>query len=88
MNSFQVDEHEFDWNPGLQGNILSAFFYGYFASPLVSGLIATTYGALWLLGLGVLTTGVFTLLIPVAARWSPWALFVVRICTGISCVSA
>jgi len=49
---------------------------------LPGGLLAERYGAKYVFGVGVFLTGVFSLLIPVAARASPEALIVVRVLTG------
>ncbi|XP_035211568.1 putative inorganic phosphate cotransporter isoform X1 [Stegodyphus dumicola] len=74
---------EFDWDSNTQGLILGSFFYGYVATQIPGGIIAEKYGAKWLFGVGVLITAVFTLLTPVAARLSVWALVVTRIIEGL-----
>ncbi|GFS35976.1 putative inorganic phosphate cotransporter [Trichonephila inaurata madagascariensis] len=78
-----VKSGEFDWDPQLQGLVLGAFFYGYVITQIPGGLIAEKYGAKWLYGAGMLLTTIFTLLTPIAARWSVWALVVARVIEGI-----
>ncbi|KAG8200779.1 hypothetical protein JTE90_006361 [Oedothorax gibbosus] len=75
---------QFNWSAAMQGHLLSAFFYGYLFTPLLAGAMASVYGALWVLGLGVLSAGIFTLLAPIAAQYGgPWALFAVRVGVGM-----
>ncbi|GIY75444.1 putative inorganic phosphate cotransporter [Caerostris extrusa] len=74
---------EFEWNSKVQGVVLGAFFYGYVITQVPGGLIAEKYGAKWLFGIGMLLTSLFTLLTPLAARWSVWALVVVRVIEGL-----
>ncbi|GFT26278.1 hypothetical protein NPIL_341881 [Nephila pilipes] len=63
--------------------VLGAFFYGYVITQIPGGFIAEKYGAKWLYGAGMLLTITFTLLTPVAARWSVWALVAARVMEGI-----
>ncbi|GFR00304.1 hypothetical protein TNCT_75011 [Trichonephila clavata] len=81
--SHSIPSGEFDWDPQLQGLVLGAFFYGYVITQIPGGLIAEKYGAKWLYGAGMLLTTIFTLLTPIAARWSVWALVVARVIEGI-----
>ncbi|KAG8200778.1 hypothetical protein JTE90_006360 [Oedothorax gibbosus] len=76
---------QFDWSSRMQGQLLSAFFYGYLLTPLIGGVFALRFDALWVLGLGVLAAGILTLLSPVAAQYGgPWALFATRVGIGIA----
>ncbi|GBM03547.1 Sialin [Araneus ventricosus] len=75
---------EFVWDSQLQGLVLGAFFYGYLVTQIPGGVLAEKYGAKWLLGIGILITSVFTLLTPLAARWSVWALVIARVIEGLS----
>ncbi|GIY87850.1 hypothetical protein CDAR_537611 [Caerostris darwini] len=74
---------EFEWDSKVQGVVLGAFFYGYVITQVPGGLIAEKYGAKWLFGIGMLLTSLVTLLTPLAARWSVWALVVVRVIEGL-----
>ena len=67
----------------LAGIVLGSFFYGYILTQIPGGWIATRYGGKVVFGVGVLTTTVLTLVTPLAARLSVWALVVVRILEGI-----
>ncbi|XP_064643627.1 sialin-like [Lineus longissimus] len=74
---------EFDWSPETQGVVLSSFFYGYVVMQIPGGLISERFGGKWPYGLGILTTGFLTLLIPLAARTSVNFLIVLRVLCGL-----
>ena len=74
---------EFDWDPKMQGFLLSSFFYGYLITQVPGGYLSSKYGGKNLFGLGILMTALFTLITPVTARWSPYALAVVRMFEGL-----
>ncbi|GFT28776.1 hypothetical protein NPIL_232411, partial [Nephila pilipes] len=74
---------EFDWDPSTQAMILGSFFYGYVLTQIPGGILAERYGAKWLFGIGVFITSFFTLLTPVAARWSVPFLIFVRVMEGL-----
>lgn len=67
----------------MQGLILAAFFYGYIFTQIPGGWLAERFGGKLLLGCGILTTSVLTLITPLAARWSVEALIAVRVLEGI-----
>jgi len=63
----ESDGGDYKWSEGLQGIILSAFFYGYVLTHLPGGILAEKFGGKWCLSLGILSTAIFTLL-------TPWAI--------------
>ena len=73
----------FDWGEREQGWLLGAFFYGYVATQIPGGRMAEKYGGKMLYGVGVLITAIFTLLTPLAANISIYALVLVRIMEGL-----
>ncbi|XP_065056219.1 sialin-like isoform X3 [Rhopilema esculentum] len=75
---------DFSWNTKEQGIILSSFFYGYIFTPIPSGYLAARFGGKNLFGGGILMTGLFTLLTPLAARMSIKFLIAVRVLQGLS----
>jgi ACS family sodium-dependent inorganic phosphate cotransporter-like MFS transporter 5 len=74
---------DFDWSPSLQGTILSAFFYGYVVTQIPGGYLSGRFGGKWFFGIGVLTTGIFTLLTPIAAQTNVYLFIVLRVLEGI-----
>ncbi|XP_065056224.1 sialin-like [Rhopilema esculentum] len=73
---------EFSWNTKEQGIILSSFFYGYIITQIPGGYLAAHFGGKTLFGGGILMTGLFTLLTPLAARISMHLLIAVRVLEG------
>ncbi len=63
--------------------MLSSFFYGYIVTQLPGGYLALKFGGKNLFGLGILSTAVFTLLTPVAARAGVAVLVALRILIGL-----
>ena len=57
------------------------------ASQIPAGILAERFGGKHIYGLGVLLTGVFNLLTPIAARTSLPVLYTVRVLTGLAEVS-
>lgn len=74
---------EFEWDSHTQGLVLGAFFYGYIITQIPGGILAEKYGAKWLFASGMLLTSISTLLTPLAARWSVWALVFARVIEGL-----
>lgn len=74
----------YDWSEELQGLILSSFYIGYIVTHVPGGLLAEKFGGKWTLGLGILSTAVFTLLTPLAIEQggSDW-LIVTRVLMGL-----
>ncbi|XP_053607254.1 putative inorganic phosphate cotransporter [Plodia interpunctella] len=73
-----------EWDQATQGLILSAFYYGYAATQVPGGYFAEKVGGKWTLGLGLLSTALFTFLTPVVTRagGATW-LFILRILQGM-----
>ncbi|KAF6202200.1 hypothetical protein GE061_004598 [Apolygus lucorum] len=73
----------YDWSEQTQGVILSAFYYGYIFTHIPGGLLAQRYGGKHTLGLGILSTGVLTMLTPWVADHGPTAMVILRILMGL-----
>lgn len=78
---------EFDWSETLQGHILGSFYYGYVVAQIPGGILAQKYGGKHVFGIGILLTGILTLLTPIAARMGPGYMITVRVLEGIGEVS-
>ncbi|KAI8435855.1 hypothetical protein MSG28_004071 [Choristoneura fumiferana] len=74
----------FKWDEKTQGLILSGFYYGYAATQVPGGYLAERFGGKWTLGIGLLSTALFTFLTPVVIRTggATW-LFILRILQGM-----
>ncbi|XP_012262453.2 putative inorganic phosphate cotransporter isoform X4 [Athalia rosae] len=74
----------YDWDESLQGLILSSFFWGYVLTHMPGGMLAEKFGGKYSLGLGILSTGIFTLVTPLAVDWGgATALIVLRFFMGM-----
>jgi len=58
---------EFDWDSKERAMVLSAFFYGYFTTQMLGGLLAPMVGAGRLFGLSICLNGLLMLFVP----WRP-----------------
>lgn len=87
MLSFALQDIDklYDWDETTQGLILSSFYYGYVLTHIPGGVLAEKFGGKYTLSLGILSTSIFTLLIPVVIQATDgnwiWVL-VLRICVG------
>ncbi|KAG7210886.1 hypothetical protein KM043_012367 [Ampulex compressa] len=79
-----VSSDVYDWDEYTQGIILSSFYWGYIVTHLPGGMMAERFGGKYSLGLGILSTAIFTLLTPVAVKkGGATALIVLRILMGL-----
>jgi MFS family permease len=72
------------WSETLQGHILGSFYYGYIATNINGGQLADMFGVRYLCAFVTLSSAILTLLTPVVAFWSPIALIVLRVITGLA----
>ena len=64
--------------------MLGAFFYGYMLTNFIGGRLAEHFGGRLVYGLGILCTGILTLLSPVCARLSTGLFVAVRLMEGLT----
>ncbi|XP_037376642.1 probable small intestine urate exporter isoform X2 [Talpa occidentalis] len=74
----------YDWDPKIQGIILSALNYGSLLAPIPSGYVAGIFGAKYVVGAGLVISSVLTLLSPLAADTGPTLFIVLRVVQGIA----
>lgn len=65
---------------------MAAYYYGYVATQLMGGRLSEVLGAKMVYGPGILISGVFTLLGPVAVRFNFYAFIALRVLTGAASV--
>ena len=63
---------------------MGVFSWGYMTSQIPAGIMAERFGGKYIFGFGILFTGIFNILTPLAARSSLPALYTVRVLTGIA----
>ncbi|XP_011152282.1 putative inorganic phosphate cotransporter isoform X2 [Harpegnathos saltator] len=79
-----ITSKRYHWKGETTGIILSSFYWGYVITHLPGGMLAERFGGKYSLGLGILSTAIFTLLTPVAVEWGEaTALIVLRILMGL-----
>ena len=84
---------QYHWSKAEKGFVLSSFFIGYLFGQIPGGWLATTYGGKYVFGVGVLTTSLLTMLLPLATCWDfhckntsdshLWSLITLRIFMGL-----
>ncbi|XP_030754320.1 putative inorganic phosphate cotransporter [Sitophilus oryzae] len=75
----------YEWDEKTQGLILSSFYWGYVITHLPGGILAEKFGGKYSLGLGILSTAIFTLITPfvIVATGGNWkALVALRVIEG------
>lgn len=60
-------QKKYSWSNEMEGRVLSSFFWGYLLGQIPGGLLASRWGGKQMFGLGVLSTGVMTMLLPFCA---------------------
>lgn len=67
-----------------RGIVLSAFFYGYTPSQLISAILCRRYGAKRILGIGAAGWSLFTFFTPIAASYGMKPLVLCRVLMGLT----
>ncbi|KAF2903420.1 hypothetical protein ILUMI_02773 [Ignelater luminosus] len=76
-------ERVYDWDEHTQGIVLSSFYWGYVLTHLPGGVLAEKFGGKYSLGLGILSTAIFTLITPAVVKAGDWPwLIVLRVFVG------
>ncbi|XP_046491031.1 putative inorganic phosphate cotransporter isoform X1 [Neodiprion pinetum] len=74
----------YEWDTYTQGVILSSFYWGYVFTQIPGGMLADKIGGKYVLGLGILTSAIFTLLTPVVVEaFDSTGLIVLRFLMGL-----
>jgi len=76
-------QNRFDWDEKTQGEILSSFYYGYILTHLPGGVLSQKFGGKHTMGLGILSTAVFTLMTPYVAYMGSRPLTILRFVEGL-----
>ncbi|KAE9524993.1 hypothetical protein AGLY_015043 [Aphis glycines] len=76
-------QNRFDWDKNTQGEILSSFYYGYILTHLPGGVLSQRFGGKHTMGLGILSTAIFTLITPYVAYMGSRPLTILRFVEGL-----
>ncbi|KAJ8320002.1 hypothetical protein KUTeg_001589 [Tegillarca granosa] len=75
---------EFDWDKTLRSSMLASFFYGYIVTQIPGGWLADKFGGKRVLGIAMLISSIATIILPVCARQSYIAVYVLRVILGLA----
>ncbi|KAJ6644335.1 Sialin [Pseudolycoriella hygida] len=76
---------KYSWTQEQQGMILSSFFVGYILTQVPGGLLAQNFGGKYVLGLGITTSALCSISVPLAAQYGGlYGIIVLRILMGAS----
>lgn len=67
----------------MQGFVLSAFYYGYIVTQIIGGYLSARFGGKLVFGTSAGITAFLTLITPISAIFSPYALIAVRVLVGL-----
>lgn len=76
-------DERFDWDEKTQGELLSAFYYGYIITHLPGGILSQKFGGKHTMGFGILSTAIFTLMTPYVAYMGSTPLTILRFVEGL-----
>ncbi|VDK19898.1 unnamed protein product, partial [Anisakis simplex] len=71
------------WPKSVQGQVLSAFFWGYFGSQILGGYLASRIGGKIVIAFTVIASSILTLLSPLAAFTNVYLFFALRVALGL-----
>lgn len=77
----------YEWSVVEQQLLIGAFFWGYFITTLPGGILSEWFGGRCVVGFALLLSGLLTAVTPIAAEISFWAVYSVRVITGLLNVS-
>ncbi|CAH0579081.1 unnamed protein product [Chrysodeixis includens] len=79
----RADAQLFEWSEATQGLILGSFYYGYVLTHIPGGMLAERYGGKWVLGGGLLSTAICTIITPITVKMGgATAIFILRVIEG------
>ncbi|XP_048241668.1 uncharacterized transporter slc-17.2-like [Haliotis rufescens] len=79
---------EFTWTSEFEGLILSAYTFGFLASPIIGGYVAGKYGGKIVITVSLVVGSIVTIATPVAARACPISMVVLRAVVGLFLVNS
>jgi MFS family permease len=81
-----LQEGEFVWDEYTQSMIVGSFFLGYILTQLPGGRIGEVMGVKRVFGFSMISSGLLTLLTPMAAKWDAKAMIASRAIMGLCMV--
>ncbi|XP_046330754.2 uncharacterized transporter slc-17.2-like isoform X1 [Haliotis rufescens] len=82
-NSQERENGELVWDKQAQGLVLGGLFWGYMTLQIFCSILIQRWGSKKVVATGMFFMSILTLLTPVTAWWSPWAVLVLRAIMGV-----
>jgi ACS family sodium-dependent inorganic phosphate cotransporter len=79
-----TDAPRYNWDEEEKNNILGYFFWGYVLTQIPGGRLSETFGSKIIIGIGVLTASLLTILTPISSYMNYYCLLFVRFALGIA----
>ncbi|XP_068904982.1 sialin-like isoform X1 [Tenebrio molitor] len=73
----------YDWDEAQKNNILGCFFWGYLLTQIPGGRLSELFGPKRIIGGGLLTASLLTILTPLASYSNYYCLLVIRVVLGV-----
>ncbi|XP_046549743.1 uncharacterized transporter slc-17.2-like [Haliotis rubra] len=83
VNTQEREDGELVWDKETQGLVLGGLYWGYMGLQIFCSFIIQRWGSRKVVATGMFFMSVLTLLTPVTAWWSPWAVLVLRAIIGV-----
>ncbi|XP_067687386.1 uncharacterized transporter slc-17.2-like [Haliotis asinina] len=83
VNTQEREDGELVWDKETQGLVLGGLFWGYMGLQFFCSFFIQRWGSRKVVAFGMFFMSVLTLLTPVTAWWSPWAVLVLRAIIGV-----
>ncbi|XP_048238222.1 uncharacterized transporter slc-17.2-like isoform X1 [Haliotis rufescens] len=83
VNIQEREDGELVWDKETQGLVLGGLFWGYMTLQIFCSFIIQRWGSKKVVATGMFFMSILTLLTPVTAWWSPWAVLVLRAMIGV-----
>jgi ACS family sodium-dependent inorganic phosphate cotransporter len=74
----------YDWSAIEKNYILGSYFWGYIITQIPGGRLAERFGSKIVVGVGLLSASVLTLLIPAASNIHYYLVLLIRVCLGLT----
>ena len=75
---------EFDWDPGVRGDLLASYYYGYIWTQIPGGWLTNRFGFKRVFGTSMVLASLLTLLTPLAASQGLGLVIACRVLMGFS----
>jgi ACS family sodium-dependent inorganic phosphate cotransporter len=79
-----TDAPRYNWDEEEKNNVLGYFFWGYVLTQIPGGRLSEIFGTKIIIGIGIMTASLFTILTPISSYMNYYCLLFVRFALGIA----